>query len=106
MNRRTRLTGTALALAGALTLAAAEPSAAQERPAMSELTCGNARTLVASRGAVVVSTGPQGYERVVRDAGFCGLDESTSPAYLASADERQCFVGYRCRPIEHGESKE
>ena len=52
-----------------------------------------------------MSTGPFGYERVVRHSGFCEADMTTSPAYLPSRDRSQCFVGYRCRPIERGEGR-
>ena len=43
-----------------------------------------------------MSTGPLTYLRIVRDGGFCTIEETTRPDYEATRDERQCFVGYRC----------
>ncbi|WP_246736101.1 hypothetical protein [Enterovirga aerilata] len=67
--------------------------------------CASVAALVEARGAAVLSTGPMSYERVVRDQSFCELETTTAPAYVPSADIRQCFAGYRCRPIERGEGR-
>lgn len=69
----------------------------QERPYTPRLTCGAAAGLVAARGSVVLGTGPQTYERVVADARFCSIEETTAPAWERTADNPQCFVGYRCK---------
>jgi hypothetical protein len=44
-----------------------------------------------------LGTGPNAYEKVVVDGGFCSLAETTSPAWVPTADNPQCFVGYRCK---------
>ncbi len=66
------------------------------RPDTRALTCAQASALVARDGAVVMTTGPFTYQRIVRDGGFCTIETTTRPDYEATRDERQCFVGYRC----------
>ena len=61
------------------------------------MTCRAARQLVASRGAVVLSTGPYAFDRYVSSSLFCVRGETTEPAWIATADTPQCFVGHRCR---------
>lgn len=78
-------------------LALAGPAIAQERPYTPRLSCNTAAGLVATRGAVVLGTGPQTYERVVADGRFCSIEETTAPAWELTADNPQCFVGYRCK---------
>ena len=79
------------------------PSLAQGRPDTRDLTCAAAAALVAREGAVVMTTGPFTYERVVRDGGFCSLELTTRPDYEATRDARLCFVGYRCvEPLREG----
>ena len=67
--------------------------------------CATISKLVKERGEAVLTTGEQAYERVVRDSSFCEFETTTAPAYVPSADNRQCFAGYRCRPIERGEGR-
>lgn len=78
-------------------------ASAQERVPAPSMPCASVAGLVASRGAAILTTGPITYERVVRDQSFCELETSTVPAYVPSADQRLCFAGYRCRPIERGD---
>lgn len=75
------------------------PAAGQGRPDTTRLSCAGANALVRERGAVVLSTGPVAYERVVAHGGFCEADTTPVPDYLRTADERSCFVGYRCKDL-------
>ena len=84
-----------VSLAAAL---AATAALSQPRPMTPVMACSAARALVASQGAVVLGTGVYTYDRYVAHQGFCGLDQTTEPAYERSADTPQCFVGYRCVP--------
>jgi hypothetical protein len=85
-------------LACALALAlAATAAVGQTRPSSRSMTCQAARQLVASRGAVVLSTGPYAFDRYVSSSPFCVLGETTEPAWIPTADTSQCFVGHRCR---------
>ncbi len=85
-----------LVLAGMCSAAAAQPRANSH-----QMTCGQARGLVASQGAVVLYSGPFAYDRFVRDSTFCTRPDRTEPAWIATIDTPQCPVGYRCvaRPI-------
>lgn len=79
----------------ALPLAAGE-APAQGRPDATRLSCRQAAGLVQARGAVVLGTGGHTYDRFVADRRFCEVTEATRPAFVATADHPQCFVGYTC----------
>jgi hypothetical protein len=83
-------------LSAALALAATG-AVAQPRPSTQAMTCGQAQGLVASRGAVVLNTGPTTYERFVASQGFCQFDEMIQPMWAPTRDTPQCPIGYRCR---------
>jgi hypothetical protein len=68
----------------------------QARPDSLRMNCAAAYSLVRQSGAVVVGTGPYLYERFVTDAGFCELTQTTEPAWIPTADQRQCLIGKRC----------
>ncbi len=85
----------ALAALAALPLAGG-PAAAQPRPDVTAMTCAAAQALVARSGAVVATTGPGTYSRIVADVGFCTVEKSTRPDYERTRDVAECFVGYRC----------
>jgi len=84
-------------LALVLTLLLPAAAMAQQRPLTPNLSCQQARALVASRGAIVLGTGAYTYDRFVRDQSFCALNEITEPAWERTADADQCPIGYRCR---------
>ncbi|GJD52080.1 hypothetical protein OPKNFCMD_4842 [Methylobacterium crusticola] len=79
------------------TLLAPSPAPAQERLPAPALRCGEVAAVVTRRGAVLVGTGPFTYARLVRDTGFCTIEETTRPFFGPSADAPQCFLGYECR---------
>jgi hypothetical protein len=83
-------------LATCLVLCAASPCLAQGRPNTTTMSCKAAAGLVAAHGAIVLSTGQWTYDRYVEDQGFCQRDEATRPAFVPTADNRQCFIGYTC----------
>ncbi|WP_262029636.1 hypothetical protein [Microvirga sp. Mcv34] len=64
------------------------------------MTCAEVRGIVASRGAVVLRTGPTTYDRYVRDSSFCALQETVWPTWVRTADVAQCPIGGICRSIE------
>jgi hypothetical protein len=72
------------------------PASAQ-RPSTLSMSCGEARAIVASHGAIVLSTGAHLYNRYVRAPGFCGLGNWAERATVPTADVRQCPVGYICQ---------
>jgi hypothetical protein len=84
-----------MALAGALTAATSSVSA-QPRPSSVRMTCDQARALVAARGAIVLGTGGDTFDRYVVHRGFCPVTDIIKPAWVPTRDVPQCMVGYRC----------
>ncbi len=80
--------------------AVASGALAQSDPTTQTMTCAQARGLVASQGAVVLRTGPGGYDRFVRDSSFCIALTRAEPAWVRTADVAQCPIGGRCVPAE------
>jgi len=64
------------------------------------MTCAQARGLVASQGAVVLRTGPGAFDRYVRDSNFCVAQTRAEPAWVRTADVAQCPIGGTCVPVE------
>ena len=92
-------------LSFALTLAAAsaalpQASLAQGRPDTLSMSCAQAQGIVQQFGAAVLGTGPNVFDRYVRSQAFCTWNEQTRPAWVATRDVRQCFIGYRCIAID------
>ncbi len=69
---------------------------AQTRLSTTGMTCAAAASFVASRGAVVIGTGGDTYERVVSSQGFCNRGEDTKPLFAPTRDNGACFIGYYC----------
>ena len=70
---------------------------AETRLYASTMPCATAAHLVQDRGAAIVATGSTTFDRIVRDARFCQRTESLEGAFLATADNPACFIGYRCQ---------
>lgn len=83
----------------------AAPQTAQSRPDTSRMKCAAAQALVAKQGAVVLGTGPSIFDRYVVSRAYCLTTQQTEPAFAATADDRQCFVGYRCRELMYGPAR-
>lgn len=86
-----KLVGIALSLA-----ALATPALAQSRPDTRKLTCVGVRNLVQSRGAIVVSTSDNAYDRVVWTQTSCNRGEAIRAAYARTTDYTGCHIGYTC----------
>ena len=69
---------------------------AQGRPSATAMTCAAAASFVASRGAVVIGTGGDTFERVVTNQGFCLRGQDTRPMFSPTRDNGACFIGYYC----------
>ncbi len=69
---------------------------AQARPSTTEMPCASVVRLVAARGAVVLSTGPNTYDRYVASGDACDRGQGTEAAFERASDAAQCFIGYRC----------
>jgi hypothetical protein len=69
---------------------------AQSNPLTTRMSCGQARSLVAAQGAIVLNTSPLTFDRYVGGTGFCALGEVAEPTWVPTADNAQCPIGYRC----------
>jgi hypothetical protein len=69
---------------------------AQGAPLTLRMSCHGARELVGAQGAIVLNTSPTTYDRYLAGSGQCALGEVTEPAWVPTADNPQCPVGYRC----------
>ena len=83
------------AILAATLLLAATPAEAQ-RPDLRAMSCPQAQALVASRGAVVMTTGQFTFERFVAHRGFCQREEKTRRAWATTGDGVRCNIAYRC----------
>jgi hypothetical protein len=79
------------------TIIAASVASAQSRPSALSMTCRGAEAFVREQGAVVLDTGRGTYDRFVDGPGRCIRGEYTAPAWVATRDATQCFIGYYCR---------
>jgi hypothetical protein len=73
---------------------------AQSGPTTLNMTCAQARGIVASQDTVMLRTEPTTYDRYVRGSSFCALGETVHPAWIRTADAAQCPVGGICRSGE------
>ncbi len=73
---------------------------AQSGPTTLSMSCDQARSVVASQGAVVLRTGSTTYDRYVRDESFCIRGQMVRPAWVRTADVAQCPVGGVCRSVD------
>jgi hypothetical protein len=76
-----------------------ESKAAQSRPNTNGMTCAAARALVTKQGGIVLDTGSSLFDRYVSSHAYCQSDQITEPAFVPTAADRQCFVGYTCREV-------
>lgn len=77
-------------------VACASGALAQGRPSTTAMTCAAASSFVASRGAVVIGTGGDTYERAVTNQSFCQHGQETKPLFSPTRDNGACLVGYYC----------
>lgn len=78
-----------LALAFGITPAAA-------RPDTLAMSCAQTASLVNAQGAVLLGTGPNLFDRYVREQRFCSGFEQLKPEWVKTRDNPQCFIGYTC----------
>ena len=86
-----------VAVAGLLATASSQAAVAQGRPSSVAMTCRETANLILTRGAVVLGTGGQTFDRYVRDRSFCEATEIAVRGFVPTRDVPACFIGYRCR---------
>jgi hypothetical protein len=92
----TRLFNAVLSMA-VIAFVMAQSAATEARPDTSRLTCAAAQALVTKSGAIVLDTGLSLFDRYVSSRASCASGDLTEPAFVPTADNRQCWVGYTCR---------
>jgi hypothetical protein len=100
MTRRFR-TVLSIAMLGFI-VSMADITAALSRPDTTRMTCAAARALVMRHGGIVLGTGPSLFDRFVSSRAYCMSTEVTEPAFVPTADDRECFIGYTCREPNYG----
>lgn len=85
-----------LAMTIAFLAAATIPALAQGRPDSRSMSCDQVRSLIDTRGAVVLTTGRHTYDRFVAHAGYCAHLEERVPISIRANDTRTCWV-YHCK---------
>ncbi len=83
-------------LATALLAALATPALAQGRPSTLQMSCGQAEAVVNQRGAIVLATGRDLYDRYVKNGSFCPISDYPRDAFVPTRDNPQCHIGYYC----------
>jgi hypothetical protein len=66
------------------------------RPDTRYMNCGAAISLIQGKGAAILRTGAHTYDKYVANHAYCARDEALKRAYVPTADNRRCNVGYRC----------
>ena len=69
---------------------------AQGRPDARTMSCERVRSLIAERGAVVLTTGRHTYDRYVHDGRFCDMGEVARPITITAQGGEPCVV-MECR---------
>ena len=72
-------------------------SAASARPDTRSFTCAGVQSFVNQRGAVVMTTGRNTFERLVSSVGFCEIGEGPTIARVQSSDRRDCAIRWKCQ---------
>lgn len=80
-------------------------AAAQPRSDTHRMTCAAARTLVTQQGGIVLDTGPSLFDRYVSSRAACLSTQIIEPAYVPTADNQQCFIGYNCKEPSSGSDR-
>ena len=91
--RSQRLAALPLAL-GACLLASA--ATAQEGPNARAMTCAQTKAIIQEKGAALINSGPNVFNRYVKDAAYCLQDQYLAPAWVRTLDSKACLIGYIC----------
>lgn len=76
---------------------AATTAVAQDLPNSLTMSCAAASQLVRDKGEVVIASGPNVFQRFIAEPGACFAEQVAQPAWIPTADQSQCLVGYHCQ---------
>lgn len=88
---------TRYAMIAAMVAAASVPTAAQGRPDVRQMSCGQVQSLIAENGAVVLTTGQYTYDRFVAYGSLCSYPDVATAQRVSTRDTDQCVI-YNCQP--------
>ncbi|MDE1566912.1 hypothetical protein [Aquabacter sediminis] len=77
-------------------VALAGAALAQGMPQTLDMTCTEAQAIINRDNAAVLATGPNVFNRYVKDLAFCPEAMVTKPAWVQTKDVQQCPIGYTC----------
>ena len=83
----------------AILLMAGATAQAQGRPDARTMTCGEVRSLIQERGAVVITTGRYTYKRFVAHRGFCLYSERIGHDWIETSDIAECRLRICVDPL-------
>lgn len=66
------------------------------------LNCSQAKDLVSSRGAIVLDTSRNAFDRYVANRSFCPVGDHTIRAYVPTRNKKSCWIGYTCSSSSPG----
>jgi hypothetical protein len=72
---------------------------AHARPDTRAMTCEQTRAFIDDAGAVVLTTGPNTYDRYVRSSAQCSFTERAELDFVKTSDDMSCPVR-RCESVE------
>jgi hypothetical protein len=75
---------------------------AQARINTTKLNCAQAEDLVSSRGAIVLDTSRNTFDRYVTNRSFCPIGDFVIRAYVPTRDKKSCWIGYTCSSTNPG----
>jgi len=85
----------------ALLLLTASSTSALAAPFTTQMTCAQARGIVAQQGSVVLHESALIYDRYVSNRGHCQVTQATQPAFIRTRDAAACPVGSTCIEPDH-----
>lgn len=67
--------------------------------------CPGLQAMMQRQGVVLIPTGGGNAQRYVRDQAYCDSGQDANPAWVPTADNPQCFIGYTCaEPNDDGDN--
>nr|WP_320141054.1 hypothetical protein [uncultured Cohaesibacter sp.] len=88
---------TALSVLAIAAIASASSAFAAAQVDSRDLTVNQARQLVQEQGSVLISTGPDLFDRYVANGSYCGVGNNAEPAFVPTANSDASLVGYTCK---------